>query len=460
MSNTKLDRLSENDIWIFTKQSATFDNVFKAAKLFSEIPNRDTENIERYFLRNFKRYGINTDRHRILISAQLFGLLTRASLYQRGGTYNQETTTEMFELLNKYEIGSVEYNKLKTEQILKVKIRAITDSANNNVGWNVLTVIFCYTVLRQLKKQYHINHVALDLFYTYVMTCRDYSEVNEAVEHIRANSPITEYIAHYKDRSRFIKFFENISLFKITSNDISINENFDNYFNKNFIEKLDIDELNMQLSRDVDYTYFLTTHQEFNVNLIDKNVDGLDNTFVLDTPKIRNKKVIEDLNGVLEDYDNDYVEKVNEVKEDNINENIAKNAFKNKPSTASASLLKRYSKNPLVGKIAIKNADYKCENNSLHETFISYRTKNQFMEAHHLIPINQQDNMWDKFNVNVDCIENIISLCPNCHRAIHYAEKDVKRKLIKKLYEMKVAEFYRINLKVSLNDLFKIYDVL
>ena len=68
--------------------------------------------------------------------------------------------------------------------------------------------------------------------------------------------------------------------------------------------------------------------------------------------------------------------------------------------------------------------------------------------------------MWDKFSVNVDCIENIISLCPNCHRAIHYARKDVKRQLIEKLYEMKVTNFVKINLNVSLNDLFKIYDVL
>lgn len=459
MSNEKLSRLTQKDIWVFTKQSVDFDNAFKAVKLFNEMPNRDTENIEAYFKKNFERYCIDTDRHRVLIIAQLFGLLTKTPPYKRGGSYNKETPTEMFELLNKYAIGSPEYNKLKTEQILKVKIRAVIDGAENNIDWNILPVIFSFKVLRQLKEQYSINSVNIDLFYTYVMTCSEYSEVNEAVEYIKNNSPISQYINVYRDRSRFVPLVKNLKLFNISSTEISLNTNSDDYFNDNFIEKIDIDELNIQLSRDVDYTYFLTTYQGFDVNLIDEDAERPENIVLADAPKARKKKVVKDTSGALEDDDADYVEKVDDVKEYNINENIAKDAFKNKPSATTAGVVKRYSKNPLVGKVGIKKADYKCENDELHETFISLHTKHRFMEAHHLIPISQQDIMWEKYGVNVDCVENIVSLCPNCHRAIHYAVKETKRELVEKLYNLKKTELFAIGLTITLEELFEIYMV-
>ena len=460
MSNDKLNRLTESDVWVFTKQSIDFDNAFRAVKLLNEMPNRDTENIENYFTQNYGRYNIDTNRHRVLIIAQLFGLLTKTPPYKRGGSYNKENPTEMYELLAKYEIGSYEYNKLKSEQILKVKIRAIIDGANNNIDWNILPVVFSYKVLRQLKEQYNISSVNLDLFYTYVMTCSEYSEVNEAVEYIRTNAPITKYLAKYKDRSRFIPLVgDNLKLFNISRTDIFINENFDDYFNDNFMDKFDIDELNIQLSRDVDYTYFLTTLQNFDINLIDEDAQRPENTPLINMPKVRKKKVIEYVKGALEDDDSDYVEKVDDVKEYNINDDIAKGAYKNKPSATTSGVLKRYSKNPLIGKVRIKKVDYKCENNPLHETFISSHTKKQFMEAHHLIPINKQDEMWDKFGVNIDCTENILSLCPNCHRAIHYSIKDIKRELIARLFEIKQAELAETGVALSLDELFQIYGV-
>lgn len=460
MSNNKLNNLTQDDVWIFTKQSVSFDTAFRAVKLFSEIPDRENVNIEDYFTKNHERYGIGTDRHRVLVIPQMYGLLTKRSLYSRGTEYKKENPTEMFELLNACEFSGAEYNKLKSEQLLKLKIRAIIDVAGNNDGWCILPVVFSYKVLKTLKEQHKINSVHLDLFYTYVMTCQNYSEVGEAVEYIRTNAPACEHVAKYKDRSRFITLVtENINLFTVANNQISINENFDEYFNEQFMERFDIDELNFQLSRDVDYTYFLTTHQNFNVNLIDEDAHRSESRPPIGTPKVRKKKVIEVKSGVLEDDDSDYVEKVDDVKEYNINIEIAKDAFRNKPSAATSGVLKRYSKNPLIGKVAIKKAGHQCENNSEHKTFISSRTKQQFMEAHHLIPINLQDDMWDKFGANIDCTENIISLCPNCHRAIHYAIKDVKKDLAIKLFTIKQDELGQIGIVLSLEDMMRIYGI-
>ncbi|HEY9256684.1 MrcB family domain-containing protein [Chitinophaga sp.] len=76
---------------------------------------------------------------------------------------------------------------------------------------------------------------------------------------------------------------------------------------------------------------------------------------------------------------------------------------------------------------ALANAGHKCEYQSHHETFISVRSGNHFVEAHHLIPMQFQDN----FKYSLDVPENIIALCPNCHRAIHYANGDVKKEMLR-----------------------------
>lgn len=101
----KLESLTENDVWIFTKQATSFDNAFKAAKLFAEMPNKENGNIEQYFNKNYHRYDISTSNHRMLIISQMFGLITKTPFYSRGNRYTNENPTEMFELLNNCEFG-------------------------------------------------------------------------------------------------------------------------------------------------------------------------------------------------------------------------------------------------------------------------------------------------------------------------------------------------------------------
>lgn len=453
----KLDALTGASVWVFTKQSISFDTAYKAVKLLAEMPDRENENVESYFSENHSRYDIDTNRHRVLVISQLFGLLTKTPPYERGGRYNTEQPTEVFEMLEKYPIGSKEYNIIKTEQILKIKIKAIIDTADNNRDWNILPTIFSYKVLKTLKEQHGISSVRLEQFYTYIMTCSDYSEVDQAVKLISENCQVSKFVGEYKDRSRFLTLFQNnFQLFNIDRNTISINEKFDEYFNEMFMERFDVDELNIQLSRDVDYTYFLTSYQNFDINLIDIPSEKPASTLQT-SKKIKAKKVVTTDDGAIEDDDVDYVLKVDKIKEFNINPEAGIGADKVKPTISSGSIAKRYSKNPLIGKIAIQQANYLCEHISEHTTFISNTTMKQYMEAHHLIPISYQEEMWEKFGVNIDCVENIVSLCPNCHRAIHYAEKEYKMEIITKMYEMKKHDLKRIGIDLTLEEVVNLY---
>ena len=43
------------------------------------------------------------------------------------------------------------------------------------------------------------------------------------------------------------------------------------------------------------------------------------------------------------------------------------------------------------------------------------------------------------FRFPLDCIENIISLCPICHRGFHHGITDHKKVLIEKIYDTRSA---------------------
>lgn len=452
-ANEKLKELKPNSVWVFTKQETDFDESYKSALLFSEVPDKENTNIEAYFADNHSRYGIQTDRHRILVIPQFFGLITKTPFYERGGTYNNENPTAIFDTIRTVAPQSKEYNTLKTEQVLKLKIHAIIDTANNNADYNVLPVLFIYKVLHGLKEKYGIKEITIDQLYTYVMTCKSYSEVDEAIEFIRLDSPISNLVGEFKSRSRVLTCIKkNTNLFNIDQFHISINPAYDDYFYNNFILRYDFEELHEQLLRDVDYSYFLYNSQNFNINLIDAPE-------VVSEEKIATSVI--PISSYIDDEDETkYIEKVDSIKETNINENAGDGAYKVEPIAISKfDVGRRFRTNPLLGKIAIKKAYYSCEKDYNHETFISKKTQQKYMEAHHLIPVCFQKEVWDKYHINIDCVENLVSLCPTCHKAIHYGTKEVQRNMIRELFSRCAPKYKAIGLNITIEEIYKFYRV-
>jgi len=89
------------------------------------------------------------------------------------------------------------------------------------------------------------------------------------------------------------------------------------------------------------------------------------------------------------------------------------------------------SRDPKLAAMRFQLSGNKCEINPTHKTFIAERTTLPYVEAHHFIPIKFQH----LFEKPLDNLHNIVSLCPNCHRAIHHAVIDCKFGLISTIYE-------------------------
>jgi 5-methylcytosine-specific restriction protein A len=107
-----------------------------------------------------------------------------------------------------------------------------------------------------------------------------------------------------------------------------------------------------------------------------------------------------------------------------------------------------------VAASALENSNYSCETDPNHQTFKSLKSGHQFMEAHHLIPMGLQD----EFENSLDVPENIISLCPNCHRAFHNAEIGVRAVMIKKFYAERNEKLsIERGISIGLNRLIEFY---
>lgn len=113
----------------------------------------------------------------------------------------------------------------------------------------------------------------------------------------------------------------------------------------------------------------------------------------------------------------------------------------------------KYRTNPRIAKTALMIADFKCEiNKADHITFLS-KNGRQFMEAHHLVPMHAQKD----FAINLDRVENIVCICPNCHSAIHLGSDSVRLDYLRALYDKRIDALRAVGIDISFGDLFSKY---
>ena len=107
----------------------------------------------------------------------------------------------------------------------------------------------------------------------------------------------------------------------------------------------------------------------------------------------------------------------------------------------------------LTSKRALAAASYLCEIDKGHEYFKSKASQENYVEAHHLIPMQAVD----KFDVSIDVEANIVSLCPNCHRKLHHAEFSVVKPLVVKLHEERRSALKKCHIPILLEELLAFY---
>lgn len=100
---------------------------------------------------------------------------------------------------------------------------------------------------------------------------------------------------------------------------------------------------------------------------------------------------------------------------------------------------------------ALKNANYLCEVDNSHPSFLRKNTKINYTEAHYLIPLSKQV----RFEYLLDVEANIISLCSTCYNQLRYGEN--KEEIIIKLYKDRKKRLKDVGIDVTLEELLNFY---
>ncbi|WP_051532688.1 MrcB family domain-containing protein [Fusobacterium perfoetens] len=163
---------------------------------------------------------------------------------------------------------------------------------------------------------------------------------------------------------------------------------------------------------------------------------------------------INDFSKIIESYILD--DKLFITNEDELNFQVQESSSEEMEISPKKKLTPRISENekiwprdPSISKGAIEKANFLCEFDNNHQSFISDTTKKQYMEAHHLIPLNYQD----EFENSLDVIGNIVSLCPTCHKKIHYGIFREKEKMLEKLYFERKKLLEKFGIEITLEEL-------
>lgn len=126
---------------------------------------------------------------------------------------------------------------------------------------------------------------------------------------------------------------------------------------------------------------------------------------------------------------------------------------KDKPNYRSINNKKVWSRNPKYASEVVAEADYLCEFDNQHKHFISKFNGKNYVEAHHLIPMQYQE----QFNNSIDIHANIVSVCLVCHKKIHHGLFEEKKEIIDRLFNSRRERLIKSRINISLKELYIYY---
>jgi len=102
------------------------------------------------------------------------------------------------------------------------------------------------------------------------------------------------------------------------------------------------------------------------------------------------------------------------------------------PVPCSSGKSKRYKTDPDISKTALDIQKYECQcGGTAHFSFVRRDGITPYVEGHHVIPMKAQK---DYPTDSLDIVDNIVGLCPNCHKKVHHGTESDVKSVLSKIY--------------------------
>lgn len=153
--------------------------------------------------------------------------------------------------------------------------------------------------------------------------------------------------------------------------------------------------------------------------------------------------------------DEDIDDEINQEEAEEENENVQQ--IKNVDTTTTESKQLLRSTRSVLKRMAKSRSGYKCELEYLNSCkyFTSKEDNKNYLEIHHLIP-------WafsNEFENSLEHIDNYVALCPHCHMLLHHGTDRERKNALTFLYNNRKEKLIKAGLEISLEDLFKFYEI-
>lgn len=120
----------------------------------------------------------------------------------------------------------------------------------------------------------------------------------------------------------------------------------------------------------------------------------------------------------------------------------------------------RYKTQRKIRDKVLQEYGYLCDCHDLkHFYFESSDSFNNYVEGHHMIPMNRQSEYWDDKKINLDVESNIVPLCPTCHAQIHLGSRRARLDILSEIYIRDEIKLRRVDPNIDLTKLASFYNI-
>lgn len=120
---------------------------------------------------------------------------------------------------------------------------------------------------------------------------------------------------------------------------------------------------------------------------------------------------------------------------------------------------KRFKTQRKIRDSVLEKAQYLCDCDDIKHFYFESVDLHNYVEGHHIVPMNRQEEYYFDSNINLDVPNNIVALCPNCHCQIHLGSRQARLKILSELFVRNKAKLLTLNPNLTLSILASYYNI-